>query len=176
MTGYGTYGSSLRDLPRLRNSRRLRESSWDRKGGNDDFVLKAGETIMLADIAGAGSINHIWMTVEIPNRVEGWRDGHSCAKKLGGFGGRVVDNDVCAFGEQGLDDRDRRRFTRVVGIRAKGDAEHGDAAAGERGQVLVHQLDHLLMLIDVDIEDCAHHPHRYASRLTVGGQRAHVLG
>ena len=77
MVGYGTYGSSLRDLPRLRNSRRLRESSWDRNGGNDDFLLKAGETIVLADIAGAGSINHIWMTVEIPNRVEGWRDGPS---------------------------------------------------------------------------------------------------
>ena len=33
---YGEFGSSLRDLPRLRTSRRRRASSWDRTGGNDD--------------------------------------------------------------------------------------------------------------------------------------------
>lgn len=61
---YGPMGSSLRDLPRLRNSRRRRESSWDRTGGNDDRVkISPGETITLADIAGAGAVNHIWMTV-----------------------------------------------------------------------------------------------------------------
>lgn len=63
-TRYGSFGSSLRDLPRLRNHRRLRESSWDRSGGNEDRVtIRPGETITLAEIAGAGSVNHIWMTV-----------------------------------------------------------------------------------------------------------------
>lgn len=61
---YGQHGSSLRDLPRLRSHRRRRASSWDRSGGNDDRVTVApGETVTLADIRGAGSINHIWMTV-----------------------------------------------------------------------------------------------------------------
>lgn len=63
-TGYGQYGSSLRDLARLRSTRRRRESSWDRTGGNADFVtVRPGQTITLADIRGAGSISHIWMTV-----------------------------------------------------------------------------------------------------------------
>lgn len=64
MTGYGSYGSSLRDLPRLRSTRRRRESSYDRSGGNNDYVvIKPGETCEIANIAGAGSVNHIWMTV-----------------------------------------------------------------------------------------------------------------
>ncbi|MEA5117499.1 MAG: hypothetical protein VB036_07760, partial [Propionicimonas sp.] len=64
MTNYGSHGSSLRDLPRLRDTRRRRVSSYDRSGGNEDRVtLRPGETVELADIAGAGSINHIWMTV-----------------------------------------------------------------------------------------------------------------
>ncbi|MFC7405872.1 glycoside hydrolase family 172 protein [Georgenia alba] len=63
-SGYGSYGSSLRDLPRLRNHRRLRASSWDRTGGNEDrLTVRPGETVELADIRGAGSVNHIWMTV-----------------------------------------------------------------------------------------------------------------
>ncbi len=62
--GYGPYGSSLRDLPRLRSSRRRRESSWDRTGGNEDrLILRAGQSAVLADISGAGSVNHIWITV-----------------------------------------------------------------------------------------------------------------
>lgn len=61
---YGDYGSSLRDLPRLRNSRRRRASSWDRSGGNDDrLTIRPGETAVLADLEGPGSINHIWCTV-----------------------------------------------------------------------------------------------------------------
>lgn len=61
---YGDFGSSLRDLPRLRSSRRRRASSWDRSGGNDDrLTVRAGETAVLADIEGPGSINHIWCTV-----------------------------------------------------------------------------------------------------------------
>jgi len=37
VSGYGDFGSSLRDLPRLRSSHRRRASSWDRTGGNDDY-------------------------------------------------------------------------------------------------------------------------------------------
>ena len=61
---YGSYGSSLRDLPRLRSTRRRRASSWDRTGGNDDRItLQPGQTATLADIERAGTINHIWVTV-----------------------------------------------------------------------------------------------------------------
>ena len=61
-TTYGDYGSSLRDLPRLRNTRRKRVSSWDKTGGNNDWVvIPAGETATLAEIEGAGDINHIWI-------------------------------------------------------------------------------------------------------------------
>ena len=48
---YGAYGSSLRDLPRLRSTRRRRASSWDRTGGNDDrLTLRPGQSATLADI------------------------------------------------------------------------------------------------------------------------------
>jgi len=59
------FGSgTLRSLARIRNVRRGRESSWDRTGGNNDYVIvKAGETQTLADIMGAGCITHIWMTL-----------------------------------------------------------------------------------------------------------------
>jgi Protein of unknown function (DUF2961) len=63
-SSYGDFGSSLRDLPRLRSSRRKRESSWDRTGGNDDrLTVQPGETVELAAITGPGNIQHIWMTV-----------------------------------------------------------------------------------------------------------------
>lgn len=66
--GYGTFGSSLRDLPRLRYSRRGRESSWDRSGGNDDrLTVGPGETAVLADLTGPGAITHIWCTVALPD-------------------------------------------------------------------------------------------------------------
>lgn len=68
MNGYGQFGSSLRDLPRLRKSRRGRASSWDRSGGNEDRVtLRPGRTATLAHLRGAGSINHIWMTIANEN-------------------------------------------------------------------------------------------------------------
>lgn len=64
MNNYGPFGSSLRDLPRLRNSRRKRASSWDRSGGNDDrLTIEPGETATLAELGGAGCINHIWITI-----------------------------------------------------------------------------------------------------------------
>lgn len=56
-------GSPLGELARIRNVTTRRASSWDRTGGNVDFfVIQPGETALLADIQGAGCINHIWCT------------------------------------------------------------------------------------------------------------------
>lgn len=56
--------SPLRGLALPRHHRSRRSSSWDRTGANADRVpLPAGETISLADIAGAGCVVHIWMTI-----------------------------------------------------------------------------------------------------------------
>jgi len=58
-------GSSLRDLPRLRNCKRRRVSSWDKSGGNDDYlIIKSRESATIADIRGAGCITHIWVTMD----------------------------------------------------------------------------------------------------------------
>ena len=54
----------LGNLPRIRNVKTKRVSSWDRTGGNDDFIIvNPGETAVLADITGAGCINHFWCTM-----------------------------------------------------------------------------------------------------------------
>ncbi|HEU5089745.1 MAG TPA: DUF2961 domain-containing protein, partial [Roseiflexaceae bacterium] len=56
-------GSPLGELARLRNVRTRRASSWDRSGGNRDFLeIQPGQTVVLADVEGAGCINHIWCT------------------------------------------------------------------------------------------------------------------
>ena len=61
-------GSSLADIARLRPGRRRRASSWDRSGGNADFVIiRGGETATLCDIEGAGVIRHIWCTMAARN-------------------------------------------------------------------------------------------------------------
>lgn len=57
-------GSPLGELARIRNVRSRRASSWDRTGGNDDRIHVAPRTTaLLADIEGAGCINHIWCTL-----------------------------------------------------------------------------------------------------------------
>ena len=57
-------GGDLSDLPRLRDAKRKRFSSYDRTGGNKDyFVVPTGETVVLADMKGAGCIKHIWVTI-----------------------------------------------------------------------------------------------------------------
>ena len=57
-------GSPLGELPRIRDVRTRRISSWDQTGGNDDRLhIQPGETATLADIAGAGRINHFWCTI-----------------------------------------------------------------------------------------------------------------
>ena len=62
---FPTFGNaSLRGLARLRNAKRRRASSWDRTGGNRDFIsIVPGETATLAEITGAGCITHLWFTV-----------------------------------------------------------------------------------------------------------------
>lgn len=66
---YGNFGSSLRDLPRLRSAHRSRESSWDTSGGNDDRItVQPGNTVTLASLEGPGAITHIWCTVALPHR------------------------------------------------------------------------------------------------------------
>ncbi len=48
----------------IRPARSRRVSSYDRQGGNTDCLrIGAGETAVLADIAGAGVIRHIWITM-----------------------------------------------------------------------------------------------------------------
>jgi hypothetical protein len=53
----------LGQLTQVRNVRTARSSSWDQEGRNQDYwVIPAGESIVLSDIEGPGSISHIWMT------------------------------------------------------------------------------------------------------------------
>ncbi len=55
---------SLASLARLRRYKRRRLSSWDRSGGNSDFIpIPAGETVSLGTIEGAGCVKHIWITM-----------------------------------------------------------------------------------------------------------------
>jgi hypothetical protein len=91
-------GSPLGELARIRNVRTLRASSWDRTGGNRDcLIVRPGETIQLADIQGAGCINHIWCThlCRQPDYLRrvilriGWdgEEGYSVEVPLGDFFG-----------------------------------------------------------------------------------------
>ena len=57
-------GSPLADLATLRDARSKRESSFDRTGGNGDWiVVEPGKRVVIADIKGAGCIRHIWFTM-----------------------------------------------------------------------------------------------------------------
>ncbi len=56
--------ASLSTLAYARNAKRKRISSYDRSGGNDDRIyIKPDEEALVADIEGAGCINHIWCTI-----------------------------------------------------------------------------------------------------------------
>jgi hypothetical protein len=62
---------SLRNLANLREGvKRLRVSSYDRTGGNRDFLLnvEAGKKATLAEVQGPGTITHIWVTISSPER------------------------------------------------------------------------------------------------------------
>ena len=75
----------LENLPRIRNVKRRRASSYDRTGGNVDSVpVPAGESVLLADLEGPGRITHIWMTMDGEEKnllrkvlLRAWWDGES---------------------------------------------------------------------------------------------------
>jgi hypothetical protein len=53
---------------RLRSYKPRRSSSWDRTGGNADWVVvDPGQTATLLDVTGAGVITHIWFTINSPD-------------------------------------------------------------------------------------------------------------
>ncbi len=55
--------SPLSGLAYVKPGRSARSSSWDRTGGNRDFAtVPPGATHVLADVRGAGIIEHIWLT------------------------------------------------------------------------------------------------------------------
>jgi hypothetical protein len=59
----------LSDLISPHNYIQKRGSSYDRSGGNDDFVkIAPGNTITLLDDAGPGIITHIWITIASPEK------------------------------------------------------------------------------------------------------------
>ena len=56
--------STLESLFIKREAKRMRESSYDRTGGNNDRLsIKPGDTAAIADIKAAGVITHIWVTL-----------------------------------------------------------------------------------------------------------------
>ena len=89
--------SPLSGLPYVKDGRSARSSSWDSTGGNRDFAVVApGDTHVLADIRGAGVIEHIWMTTRCYSEkylrklvLEMYWDGHGPerATPLGDFFG-----------------------------------------------------------------------------------------
>ena len=66
------WGAAAQDevLPKLINPHEYvqkRASSYDRTGGNADFVqIKPGETLTLLDSAGPAIITHLWITISSP--------------------------------------------------------------------------------------------------------------
>jgi hypothetical protein len=70
---------------RLRSYKTRRSSSWDRTGGNDDWVrVESASAATLLDITGAGVVTHIWFTINSEDRhhlknlvLRAWWDGES---------------------------------------------------------------------------------------------------
>ena len=63
--------SPLDSLFLLQHTKTLRVSSWDRSGGNNDFVSVApGQTRTLAEISGTGVIRRIFFGVSAPDRMK----------------------------------------------------------------------------------------------------------
>lgn len=54
----------LSNIARIVDARSKRISSYDRAGGNGDCIpIEAGETKVIAEMAGAGIVKHIWITI-----------------------------------------------------------------------------------------------------------------
>jgi hypothetical protein len=72
-------------LARLRNYKNLRSSSWDRTGGNDDWVaVEPGHATTVLDVKGAGVVTHLWFTINSPDPMHlknlvlrAWWDGEA---------------------------------------------------------------------------------------------------
>lgn len=59
----------MKDLPRLRNYKRKRISSYDPTFGNKDFLfIEKREKKIIAEIQGSGCITHIWITMDCSDR------------------------------------------------------------------------------------------------------------
>ena len=69
LAGWSQATGPLSGLATLREATSHRVSSWDRTGGNRDYIrVEPGQTATLAEIAGAGAIKHIWVTMGSPSR------------------------------------------------------------------------------------------------------------
>ena len=61
---YGPGICTLANLARIGAYKSRRLSSWDRSGGNfDALIVPSGERLVFGNIAGAGCVRHIWMTM-----------------------------------------------------------------------------------------------------------------
>ncbi|SDP46764.1 glycoside hydrolase family 172 protein [Phyllobacterium sp. OV277] len=77
--------SPLRGLAKLRKAKTRRFSSFDRTGGNDDRLhIEPGETVVIAEHAGAGIVTHIWATLACESEsflrkivLRAWWDGEA---------------------------------------------------------------------------------------------------
>lgn len=64
--------SDWRSLTQLTSGISCRNSSYDRTGGNDDYVsFGPGETYTILEAEGAGVVQHIWITIDC--REPNWR-------------------------------------------------------------------------------------------------------
>ncbi len=55
-------------LARLRSYKNQRSSSWDRTGGNHDWVsVDPGQAATILDVQGSGVVTHIWFTINSPD-------------------------------------------------------------------------------------------------------------
>ena len=76
---------ALFSMARLRDYKCRRSSSWDRTGGNADFMpVEPGATATLLDVKGSGVITHIWFTINSDDRMHlknlvlrAWWDGEA---------------------------------------------------------------------------------------------------
>src|SRR5438105_13857445 len=58
----------LSGIARITGGKSRRISSYDRSGGNADFLsIAAGETVTIAEMPGAGIVTHIWITIASPD-------------------------------------------------------------------------------------------------------------
>ena len=62
--------SPFAEMMLLRDARSARASSYDRTGGNQDWVvIPPGETVVLAEVEGAGCIKHVYWAYIIPEEA-----------------------------------------------------------------------------------------------------------